>query len=65
MVCVPSPTATHMFPFQTTPLPDVVKGVPGDVVPRPVQVIPSFEYAIVFVPCPTATQIFKILGPNV
>ena len=54
-----------MFPFQTTPLPDVVKGVPGDVAPRPVQVIPSFEYAIVFVPCPTATQIFKILGPNV
>jgi len=33
--------------------------------PRPVQFIPSDEYAIVFVPPPTATYLLSIDGPNV
>jgi hypothetical protein len=42
---VPSPTATHLIPFHATPRPIVEKIL----VPNPVQLIPSLEYAMVFV----------------
>ena len=48
----PSPTATNRVPVQTIPLAAVLNVV----VPKPVQLIPSFEYARVLVPCPTATH---------
>ena len=44
------PPATHIFPFQQAPCPDVLKIV----VPNPLHCIPSYEYAIVFVPVPSA-----------
>jgi len=51
----PVPVATQRTPVHATASPT------GDVVakkfvPRPVQFMPSFEYAIVFVPLPTATH---------
>ena len=51
---VPSPTATHIIPFHATPFPAREKID----VPNPVQVVPLLEYAILFVPPPTATVLF-------
>ena len=53
---VPSPTATHLFPFHAIPLP-IVFNTSELVLGAAVQVIPSLEYPIVFVPCPTATHL--------
>ena len=44
---VSEPTATHSFPFHATPLhSEKISDVPV----TPVQLMPSYEYAIVFVP---------------
>jgi hypothetical protein len=42
----PVPTATHLIPFHATPRPADEKIVNNN----PVHVIPSLEYAILFVP---------------
>lgn len=45
-----------------TALPGVVKIVAAD--GAEYHVIPSWEYAIVFVPCPTATHGLRYTGPR-
>jgi hypothetical protein len=45
------PVANHFVPFQVTDVPTVNK-----LVPMPIQLIPSKEYAMEFVPPPTATH---------
>ena len=53
------PTATKNVPVQVTPLPLVAKSV----TPNPAHVVPPVVlYKIVFVPCPTATQVLILLN---
>ena len=49
---VPSPVEIQYVPFHDIPNPATEKIL----TPNPIQVIPSYEYAIVFVPEPTATN---------
>ena len=61
---MPTPPATHRVPFQATSYP----AVENIEVPKPVQLIPSTECAIVLVPLPTATHLIPFqtaLNPSV
>jgi hypothetical protein len=55
------PTATQIDPFQQHDLP----ATEHMDVPNPIQLIPSLEYANVFVPVPQAIHLFGIAFPNV